>query len=343
MKKNGYTVRADGRLQTSITDSRTGKRIYFYGATARELKKKIFEYQQKEEESKKFEFIAEEWWEEAEPNLSLQSIRGYKQAKNRAITEFKDIYIKSIQPKDVSNYFKKLSKQYTSQKSVARFRLILNLIFKYAIERGEIQYNPCSAAKMPKGLDKSKREAASEHDEEIIKKDTENWLFPFFALYSGMRKGEILALQWKDIDFENDLINVYKSVSHDGDRPVIKGTKTEAGTRVVPLLKPLKERLLQMKKSKKETFIFSDDEKTPLTNRRYITLYNAYKKESGITCTAHQLRHSFATIAFENEIDPKIIQEILGHKQLSTTMDIYTDIRESHMKDITKVLNEKIK
>ena len=342
MKKDGYTVRADGRLQTSITDPRTGKRIYFYGATARELKRKIFEHKQREEESKKFEFIAEEWWEEAEPNLALQSIRGYKQAKNQAIAEFKDVNIKTIQPKDVSNYLRKLSRRYTSQKTIARFRLILNLICKYAVERGEIQYNPCDAANTPKGLETSKREAASEEDEAIIKNDTDNWLFPFFAIYSGMRKGEILALQWKDIDFENDLINVYKSISHDGDRPIVKDTKT-GRSRVVPLLKPLKERLIKIEYQSKENYIFSDDGINPLTNRRYITLYKNYKKATGINCTAHQLRHSFATIAFENGIDPKIIQEILGHKQIYTTMDIYTDMRNKHMKNVTQLLNEKIK
>ncbi len=47
--------------------------------------------------------------------------------------------------------------------------------------------------------------------------------------------------------------------------------------------------------------------------------------ETGVTCTAHQLRHSFATIAFEADVPIKSVQEILGHKQLSTTMDIYTD------------------
>ena len=99
MKKNGYTVRADGRLQTSITDPRTGKRIYFYGANVRELKQKIFEHAQREEESRKFEFIAEEWWEEAEPQLSIQSRRGYLNAKKKADVEFADVYIKNIKAK----------------------------------------------------------------------------------------------------------------------------------------------------------------------------------------------------------------------------------------------------
>lgn len=343
MSKNGYTVRADGRIQTSIFDKQTGKRIYFYARTVKDLKQKIFEYSQRTATGPLFKEAAESWWEEAEPNLALQSRRGYLAAKNKAISEFDDIYIKDIQPKDINSYLKKLSLLYKSQKTIEKHKLILNLIFKYAIERGDIQYNPCSTSKLPKGLVKEKRSSASETDEKIIKERTDLWLFPFFALYSGMRKGEILALQWKDVDFENDLINVYKSVYHDGDRPGIKNTKTEAGTRYVPLLAPLKEQLLLIKETDVERYIFSDDGKKPLTTRRYNTLFGNYKKETGISCTAHQLRHSFATIAFENEIDPKIIQEILGHKQLSTTMDIYTDLRKSHLKNIANQLNEKLK
>lgn len=343
MSKNGYTVRASGLLQTSLIDRKTGKRIYFYGKTAKEIKQKIFEYNQKSITGPTFAESAAAWWEDAEPNLALQSRRGYIAAKKKAEAEFDNVYLKEIQPKDVTAYLKRLSTVYKSQKTLEKHKLVLNLIFKYAIEQGDIQYNPCSSAKLPKGLQKKKRSSASEKDEKIIKERTDLWLFPFFALYSGMRKGEILALQWKDVDLDAELIDVHKSVEHDGDRPGIKSTKTEAGTRYVPLLKPLKEQLILMKDRSPEKYVFSDDGSKPLTTRRYNTLWKHYKETTGISCTAHQLRHSFATIAFENEIDPKVIQEILGHKQLSTTMDIYTDLRLSHLKDVTEQLNLKIK
>ena len=157
MNKHGYTVRADGRLQTTLIDKKTGKRIYFYGTSAREIKQKIFEYNQKVENGALFTDISDDWWEEAEDHLSHQSRRGYLQAKKTADVEFKDIFIKNIQAKDVTAYFRKLSGQYSNQKTVEKYRLILNLIFKFAIEQGEIEYNPCSAAKMPKGLDKAKK------------------------------------------------------------------------------------------------------------------------------------------------------------------------------------------
>ena len=142
-----------------------------------------------------------------------------------------------------------------------------------------------------------------------------------------MRKGEILALTWKDIDFDKNLIRVTKSVYHQGDKPYIKLPKTKESVRVVPLLLPLKEKLLPIQ-GRANDFIISDDGNTPLTNRRYQTLYKQYRENTGIECTAHQLRHSFATIAIENGVPMKSVQEILGHQQISTTLDIYTDFRE---------------
>lgn len=343
MKKTGFIERADGRLQTTVKDPKTGKRIYFYGNTARELKEKILSYHQKKERGKLFTEISADWWEEAEPNLAHQSKSGYLAAKKKADVKFADISVKEITAKDITAYLKELSIRYTSQKSLEKNRLVLNLIFKYAIERGEIEHNPCPDAKMPKNLQKSKRKAAAKSDEVIIKEKLDGWLFPYFAIYTGMRKGEILALQWKDIDLENEIITVSKSVYHDGDRPYIKEPKTEAGKRKIPLLKPLKKRLEEIPEKKRENYIFSDNGTKPLTKRRYNTLFRKYKEETGITCTSHQLRHSFATIAFENGISPKDVQELLGHKQLSTTMDIYTEFREEHLKELTQKLNEKIK
>lgn len=88
-----------------------------------------------------------------------------------------------------------------------------------------------------------------------------------------------------------------------------------------------------------EHFIISDTGEKPLSNRRYITEYTRFKNETGIKCTAHQLRHSFATIAFECGVPVKSVQEILGHKQLSTTMDLYTDFRKKSFDDAASSLN----
>ena len=231
-----------------------------------------------------------------------------------------------------------LASQGFALKTVSNRRIVLNKIFNYAIVVGEIHYNPVVAVDLPANLSKEDRPAASATDEEKIKNTDDPWLFPLIAIYSGLRKGEILALKWSDIDFEDDIIRVTKSVAHEGDKPYIKLPKTKAGVRVVPLLAPLKARLLKSK-SKSTEYIISDTGTAPLTKRRFETLYNHYQQNVGITATAHQLRHSFATIAIENGVDIKAVSEILGHKQISTTLDIYTDFREKSIEASRRTLN----
>ena len=341
MPKSKSTARADGRLCKAIVDPRTHKRVYFYGKTEREINKKIMLYTQKAQIGRSFSEIADEWWEEAEPKLALQSVRSYKLAMSRAVTFFNDTPAKDIIAKDIQKYLNNLATQGYSLKVVSNHRMVVNRILDYAVMEGDIDMNPCASVKTPTALPKSTREAASRSHEQINKDNSDLWLFPFFALMTGMRKGEILALTWKDIDFDRNYIHVTKSVAHDGDRPIVKTPKTEAGNRIVPLLLPLRNELIKHI-GKPDEYIISDDGKTPLTNRRFITLYDHYRKATGITATAHQLRHSFATIAFEADLDPKSVQEILGHKQLSTTMDIYTQFREKKLSAAADLLNKSI-
>lgn len=332
--------REDGRFVKTITDPRTGKRLYFYATTERELNLKVLEYTKQNETGRTFGEIAREWWEFAEPGLAHQSVKTYRPAYSRAVDAFGNMLIKNIRPKDVNLFLRKMAREGKAEKTIANQRMIVSLIMDHAILENDLEVNPCSAVQVPKEAKKQvPRKSASSIDEEIVKKSYDIWIFPYIAIMTGMRKGEILALQWKDIDFDRNIINVTKSVYHQGDRPYIKEPKTEESIRVVPLLAPLKKVLLE-RKGKKDEYIVSDDGTKPLTNRRFITLSDHYKAETGVTCTAHQLRHSFATIAFECGLSVKSVQEILGHKQIATTMDIYTDFRKKSIEEAAEKLNE---
>ncbi len=332
--------RDDGRYLKTVKDARTGKRLYFYGSSEREVQQKILQYTQKVETGRPFEEVAEEWYNENMPTLAIQSQKSYKPCYQSALEEFSGESIKQIKPKDINSYLRKLGKMGYSEKSVTQRRLVLNLIFKHAVISGDLEINPCASAMTPKGLPKNQRHAASEEDEQKVKDNADVWMLPFIALMTGMRRGEILALQWRDIDFKGNTIDVTKSVCYDNDKPIVKCPKTAKGIRLVPLLNPLKEKLLAIPDKNPDDFIISDDGKKPLTNRRYQTLSRNFRRVTGTKCTAHNLRHSFATVAIENNINPKVVQEILGHKQLSTTMDIYTDLRKKSITSAAEALNK---
>jgi site-specific recombinase XerD len=164
MPKSKLTPRADGRLCKAIVDPRTHKRVYFYGKTEREINKKIMLYTQKAQIGRSFSEIADEWWEEAEPKLALQSIRSYKLAMSRAVTFFNDTPAKNITAKDIQKYLTALAKQGYSQKVVSNHRMVVNRILDYAVMEGDIELNPCASVKTPTDLPKSTREAASRSD-----------------------------------------------------------------------------------------------------------------------------------------------------------------------------------
>lgn len=332
--------RPDGRYVKTMTDPRTGKRVFFYGQSEREINRQIMEYQSEAERGRSYKKVSEEWWAQTESTLAMQSVRTYNAARLRAEEEFGDTPIKELLPKDILAFLKRLAKQGYAQRTVSNQRLVINRVFQHAVIANDTQFNHCASVETPKGLPKEKRGAASKKDEEIILNLDNIWLFPFIAIMTGMRKGEILALQWKDIDFENNVIYVTKSVAHNGDRPVVKPPKTEAGNRVVPMLQKLRERLLACEKRIPDNYIISDDGKTPLTNRRYITLYDRFRAETGVTCAAHRLRHSFATKAYEGDVPVKSLQHIIGHKQSSTTLDMYTDFRKKSLDTATALLEK---
>ena len=339
-QKRQSTKRRDGRLVKSI--SVDGKRIYFYGTTEREINKKIIEFSEKKEKGELFKSIAEDWWDEHCDTLGYQTRRGYVTAMNRAISEFDNVHIATIETKDVSDFLRNLALQGYSQKTVNNHKLVLNLIFKFAILKGIIKYNPCENAKIKKGLPKAKRSSASLNDEEIIKNNKDLWLVPYIALNTGLRKGELIGLKWKDIDFENNLIHVERSTYFKGNQTIEKSTKTEAGERIIPLIKPLKEELLKLPDRKRNHYVCTNSAKT-LNSYHYEKLMKEYKEKTGMSCTLHQLRHSFTSICVEAGLPPKTIQEILGHAQISTTMDIYADFRKKSLDVAIDTLNKAIK
>ena len=161
-----------------------------------------------------------------------------------------------------------------------------------------------------------------------------------FALLSGLRKQEILALKWEDIDFEENIIRVTKAVEHIGQKAHIKSTKTDAGVRDVPLLDMLRERLLPHK-GMDDSYIFSDDGKKPYSEIRFERLYSEYKETVGISCSSRQLRHSYATVAVEEDIAPKDLQNAIGHADISTTMNVYAAARKKSVEKVAKKLNAK--
>ncbi|MCC8098626.1 MAG: site-specific integrase [Clostridiales bacterium] len=287
----------------------------------------------------------------------------YNPALLRALDEFGDYPIRNITPLDLQKSLERMAAQMYAHHSVAIYLSVLNQIFEYAVLQGDRQDNPAATLKVPKGLSSRTRECPEDEALEAIRQhvDDEFGLFAYMLLYTGLRRGELLALQWRDVDFKARTIHVTKSVTYaeTGNQPVIKYPKTEAGNREVVLLDRLAKKLFPLQR-KGTAYIFGGER--PLTQSVYRSKWRNYCLDAGLwewkevvrtegrknvtklvkepSVTPHQLRHAFATMCYEAGIAPKDAQQLLGHSKVEVTMDTYTHIRKNRRDDIADKLNK---
>lgn len=205
-----------------------------------------------------------------------------------------------------------------------------------------------------------------------------HWL-PLFTVFlgTGCRVGEIIGLRWEDCDFENRTISinhnlVYRQQDSGKCEMHVTTPKTDAGCRIVPMLAEVKKALLQEKKRQlKEgastaeidgytNFVFTNRfgyVHNPQTiNRAIERIYTAFNEEEAAKAqkehrkplvirhfSVHNLRHTFCTRFCENETNIKVIQDIMGHSDISTTMNIYAEATEAKKKEAFDNLEGKIK
>lgn len=325
------TKRKDGRYEKAVTIN--GKVHHFYGKTQREVLEKMMAFQEKEEKGILFGELADEYyWDYIEEHPS--SKRAIKAHVERLAEWFGEEPAKDITAKQLTEFLATLDG--LSMKTVTRCKSFASGIFDYGIREHGLENNPANARKVPKHLARNVRKPPSDVEIRKIKERTDApyALFFLIRLYTGLRRGEILALQYRDIDFEKDLITVSKSVYHEQNQPVIKEPKTEKGKRQVILLNELKEIL---PRGKADDFIFGG--KKPWTAHETQRHLAAYQRATGLKVSPHQLRHAYRTILYEAGIDERMRMDLLGHRNIRTTRDIYTHISNRRREEAAAALN----
>lgn len=160
------------------------------------------------------------------------------------------------------------------------------------------------------------------------------------CLYSGLRIGELIALQWSDIDFVKGILTVSKSC-HDGqDGLIIDEPKTTNSRRLIPLPKQLLPILKGIKKKSNSPFVVSANGSS-VSVRSYQRSFELLLKRLNIPHKGfHSLRHTFATRALECGMDVKTLSEILGHKNPTVTLNRYAHSLMEHKADMMNRLGK---
>ena len=320
----------DGRYRDWVWDktAKSGRR-WFSGKTKQEVRTKKEAWEDRKPScSSPFSEVADLWWDEIEQTLAENTKKGYKPAMARAVKYLPE-RVGDIKPADVQKALQVFVKLYDpAHKTATTFLQVMRQILQYAVLNGYIETNPAREVTVPRNLKKTKIAMPSAEDIERVKNsiDIEGGLMAYFALYAGLRRGELLALTWEDVDLDRRIIRVNKSLYHDHNKPRLKSPKSARGTREVPIV----DKLYGAIKKRGRGAIFGLN--GYMTASEAWNYWRRYQEASGVTCNLHQLRHAFATMLFEAEISARDAMTVLGHSQYSTTMDVYTDIRKEREK-----------
>lgn len=225
----------------------------------------------------------------------------------------------------------------------------------FAIKRGYIQTNPFTYVDTPVKLKKKQASMEEKKDNFYTREELKTFLqclkqesnvkaYTLFHLlaFSGMRKGEALALTWKDIDFKNNAIQINKVISRGKNNELyLKSTKTGIARTIVmdnttmAILKDWKKKQredyfkLGFNTNSSSQLVFSNENNEflqPTKTRKWIL--QVQKKHHLKEVTTHGLRHTNCSLLFEAGATLKAVQDRLGHTDVKTTMDIYTHVME---------------
>lgn len=210
-------------------------------------------------------------------------------------------------------------------------KVLINLrsIFKAAQENGLIVRSPVSSMLKPGGKKTQEKTALTPQECEKLIERVRNpraKTFLLIALNTGMRRGEILALKWDDLDFEKKLIHVRRNaVLMRGGTKLSDELKTKAGRRDIPLTETLEAHLLAEKKRTHSQYILAMQNHQPMTDSSYKSMWRLIERELPEKhVTAHILRHTYITRLFEAGLDIKEIQYLAGHSSVDMTLRVYT-------------------
>lgn len=271
--------------------------------------------------------------------------------KNSEISGNKLVNIKSIQ---LQNFYNNLSKEGYSYSQINTLNTFLKVFFNWCIDNDYILKNPCSKVNIKGNKndiinnERKDVEILSEKEIEIIKKYIKNSNFELLFLLdlaTGLRQGELLALDWEHIDLKNKTIKVEKSVKevyvYDDENTrhietIFQTPKTANSFRTVFLPNVIIDVLTKIKN--KEGLLFMDDEGKPLKGKNVSTKWTKILRECDIPHKKfHSIRHTYASMLLQKGVDIETVAELMGHSAISITQIYLHSSSTSKNKSVNKL------
>ncbi|KAA9238609.1 site-specific integrase [Aerococcus tenax] len=302
-----------------------------------------------------FNELYEAWLERYSLSVKPSTLYQIKSIfKNHILPVFSDQKIKNITPSDIETAADTWNIQY---KNYQRIYVYLNRILEWAVYKKRwLKENPCKFADLPNVKftnDKKIRFYSKEELNKVLRSLEANapykW-YVFFRLlaYTGLRRGEALALTWEDISFSNQVLSVSKNLSTGKQGPFLSTPKTKGSIRTISLdaitLKCLRKWKLEQAEyflklgipvEKNNQVVFTSSTKNkhlyPTATDQFFRKF--CKKYDLRFINVHGFRHTHCSLLFEAGVPMKDVKERLGHSNITTTMNIYTHVTKDSRKE----------
>lgn len=262
------------------------------------------------------------------------------------LPNFQSLFLKQLTPEVIQSSIAHWKLQGLSPSTIKVLISLLSSLMNHAIKKNLIQKNPCSSLEMGRVTPKKVSALSRTQQmvlEQTVQEDTNDISKSIIlALYTGLRIGEIAALTWNNIDFDQRLIyvqgtyqrlmipNKHQTKLHYGS------VKSNSSHRIVPMSQTTKRLLRQLQKKSNSQYVFSINGR-PCEPRLFTYHFNRIRKKSNLNdIHFHQLRHTFATRCLEARADIATLSALLGHASTQMTLDVYSDsMLEQRIQTIT--------
>jgi integrase len=330
------------------------KRKSFYGNTRAEVREKLDAYREQmnlgvdQETAKNLTFG--EWlanWLDLykRPRLRTSTFENYQMyARLHIEPALGHIPLASLNADDIQSLYNKLQKAGKAPATIHKIHQIIHSCLGKAVEKRMLAWNPSTATERPP-VRPEEAKALTEEDMDkflaAMDRESHKWRAAFLTLLgTGLRVGELLALEWGDIDFAGGLIYVRRGLSRTRAGLVVEAPKTEKSKSAVPVPETVLAALREHQKAQKviimenrdryknTALVFPTDVGTYMLPRNFQRHYYALLKKAGISqrVKLHGLRHTFATRLLEQGESLRVVQELLRHTDIKTTANIYSHV-----------------
>ena len=290
----------------------------------------------------KYSELLKQWHQATEISLRHNSMRSYRWAVKHITDGLGRHKITAIKPLHISNFMIQKSEEGLSNTSLRMIYAVIKKSLQVAVDWQIIRFNPCDKVQRPS---KTKYQASVYGPEMLLEllnavNGTKAYLPVLIAVSTGMRRSEIAALRWQDIDFKDGSLTVRNTIIEGGIKKGLQPVKSKLSERVIVLPKYFIDQLATLKESSTSDFVVSREDGKPYNPSYLWRCFKNVCREYGLPETRFQdLRHAHATHLIMSNVPVKTVSERLGHYSTAFTQDIYGHVLRPSQDKAAAVMN----